>query len=64
MIAGKVQFEALAWAAVAVVAWAASAHFNVADTISEQMRSYEGWQLDELVVLIVFLSLAAFVVSC
>jgi diguanylate cyclase (GGDEF)-like protein len=64
MIAGKVQFEALAWAAVAVVAWAASAHFNVADTISELMRSYEGWQLDELVVLIVFLSLAAFVVSC
>ena len=63
MIEGRVQFEAAVWAAVAIVAWAASAHFNVANTIVEFARRHEEWQLDEFLTLIVFLSLGAFVTS-
>jgi diguanylate cyclase len=63
MIAGRAQFEALAWAAVAIVAWAASAHFNVANTIAEFAREHEDWQLDEFFTLIIFLGLAAFIAS-
>jgi diguanylate cyclase len=63
MIAGRAQFEALAWAAVAIVAWAASAHFNVANTITDFTRRHEEWQLDEFFTVVIFLSLAAFVAS-
>jgi diguanylate cyclase (GGDEF)-like protein len=60
---GRVQFEAAVWATVAVIAWAASAHFNVSNTIAEFTRRHEEWQLDEFFTLIVFLSIAAFVAS-
>ena len=40
-----------------------SAHFNVANTIAEFARRHEEWQLDEFFMLIVFLSVAAFVTS-
>ena len=63
MIAGRAQFEASAWAAVAIVAWAASAHFDVANTIADFAREHEDWQLDEFFTLIIFLGLAAFVAS-
>jgi len=63
MIAGRAQFEASAWAAVAIVAWAASAHFNVANTIADFARRHEEWQLDEFFTLVIFLGLAAFVAS-
>ncbi|HWL74770.1 MAG TPA: GGDEF domain-containing protein, partial [Burkholderiaceae bacterium] len=51
------------WAGVALVAWAASAHFNVANSIADFTHRHEDWQLDEVFTLIVFLSLAAFVTS-
>jgi len=63
VIVGRVQIETLAWAAVSIVAWAASAHFNVADTIANFARAHEEWQLDEFFTLVTFLSLAAFVSS-
>ena len=63
MVAGRIQFEASVWATVAVIAWAASAHFNVANIIVEFARQHEEWQLDEFLTLIVFLSVAAFVTS-
>ncbi len=63
MIAGRAQFEASAWAAVAIVAWAASAHFDVANTIGDFAQRHEEWQLDEFFTLIIFLGLAAFVAS-
>jgi diguanylate cyclase len=59
----RVQFEASVWATVAIVAWAGSAHFNVANTVAEFARRHEEWQLDEFFTLIVFLSVAAFVTS-
>src|SRR6185503_2806062 len=59
----RLQFEAAVWAMVAVVAWAASAHFNVANTVAEFTRRHEEWQLDEFFTLIVFLSIAAFIMS-
>jgi len=63
MVASRVQYEAPIWAGVALVAWAASAHFNVANSIAEFTQRHEAWQLDEVLTLIVFLSLAAFVTS-
>jgi diguanylate cyclase len=63
MIAGRAQFEISAWAAVAVIAWAASAHFNVANTIVDFARRHEEWQLDEFFTLIFFLGIAAFLAS-
>lgn len=63
MIAGRAQFEVSAWTAVAIVAWATSAHFNVANTIADFTRRHEEWQLDEFFTLVIFLSLAAFVAS-
>jgi diguanylate cyclase (GGDEF)-like protein len=63
MVMSRVQFEALAWAAIAIVAWAASAHFNVSNVIAEFAQKHEEWQLDEFFTLVVFLSLAAFVTS-
>jgi len=63
MIAGRAQFEASAWAAVAIVAWAASAHFDVANTIADFARRHEEWQLDEFFALVFFFGLAAFVAS-
>jgi diguanylate cyclase (GGDEF)-like protein len=63
MVATRVQFEASVWATVAVVAWATSAHFNVANTIADFTRRYEKWQLDEFFTLVIFLSLAAFAAS-
>jgi diguanylate cyclase (GGDEF)-like protein len=63
MVERRVQFEASVWAAVALVAWAASAYFNVANRIAEFAQRHEAWQLDEVFTLIVFLSVAAFVAS-
>ena len=63
MVVGRVQFEAAVWATVAVIAWAASAHFNVSNTIAQFTRRHEEWQLDEFFTLIIFLSIAAFVAS-
>ena len=63
MAVGRVQFEASVWATVAIVAWAASAHFDVGNTIVDFARRHEEWQLDEFFTLIIFLSLAAFVAS-
>jgi diguanylate cyclase (GGDEF)-like protein len=63
MTDSRVHFEASVWAMVAVVAWAASAHFNVANTVVEFTRRHEEWQLDEFFTLIVFLSVAAFITS-
>jgi diguanylate cyclase (GGDEF)-like protein len=63
MIAGRAQFEICVWATVAVIAWAASAHFNVANTIAEFASEHEDWQLDEFLTLIFFLGLAAFIAS-
>ena len=63
MTVGRVQFEASVWATVAIVAWAASAHYNVANTIADFTRRHEEWQLDEFFILVIFLSLAAFVAS-
>jgi diguanylate cyclase (GGDEF)-like protein len=59
----RLQFEAAVWAMVAVVAWAASAHFNVANTVAEFTRRHEEWQLDEFFTLIIFLGIAAFIMS-
>ena len=63
MVAERFHFEAAVWATVAIIAWAASAHFNVANVIVEFARQHEEWQLDEFLTLIVFLSMAAFVTS-
>jgi hypothetical protein len=63
MFAERVHFEASVWATVAIIAWAASAHFNVANTIVEFARQHEEWQLDEFLTLIFFLSTAAFLTS-
>jgi len=63
MVTGRVQFEASVWATVAVIAWAASAHFNVANTIFAFAKQHEEWQVDEFLTLVFFLSLAAFVTS-
>lgn len=57
------QFEAAVWATVAIIAWAASAHFSVANALFEFARQHEEWQLDEFFTLVIFLSLAAFVTS-
>jgi len=63
MISEKPQVQALAWTAVSIVAWATSAHFNVADTIAEFTRAHDRWQLDEFLTLVIFLSVSAFFVS-
>jgi diguanylate cyclase len=63
MISGRAQFEISVWATVAVVAWAASAHFNVANTIADFARAHEEWQLDEFFAVVFFLGFAAFVAS-
>ena len=59
----RMHFEATVWATIAVIAWGASAYFNVSETIAAFMRQHSEWQLDEFVTLVVFLSLAAFVTS-
>lgn len=48
---------------MSIVAWAASAHFNVANTIADFARAHERWQVDEFLTLVLFLSVSAFVVS-
>jgi diguanylate cyclase (GGDEF)-like protein len=63
MISGRAQFEVSVWATVAVIAWAASAHFNVANTIADFARAHEEWQLDEFFAVVFFLGFAAFVAS-
>jgi diguanylate cyclase (GGDEF)-like protein len=63
MVGGRAQFETCVWATVAVIAWAASAHFNVANTIGAFARKHEDWQIDEFFTLVVFLSIAAFIAS-
>lgn len=63
MISERPRIEILAWAAVTIVAWAASAHFHVADTIGEFARAFEPWQLDEFLTLSQLLSVSALIVS-
>lgn len=63
MDADRVRFEASVWAMVAIIAWAASAHFHVANTIADFAKRHEKWQLDEFFTLVLFLSMAAFITS-
>ena len=60
---GRTHFEATVWATVAIIAWATSAHFNVANIIADFTRSHETWQLDEFFTIAAFLGVAAFVSS-
>lgn len=59
----RLEFETAVWGTVAVIAWAISAHFNVANMVENFARQHEEWQIDEFFVLVFFLSVAAFVSS-
>jgi diguanylate cyclase (GGDEF)-like protein len=61
MTEDRFRFEAAVWATVAVLAWAASAYFNVAHTISSFMRQHEEWRLEDFFTVVVFLGIAAFI---
>jgi diguanylate cyclase (GGDEF)-like protein len=63
MTIGRTHFEATVWATVAIIAWAASARFNVANIIADFTRRHEAWQLDELFTIAALLGAAAFVSS-
>ena len=59
----RMYFETAVWATIAVVAWTTSSYFNVSDTIAVFMMEHAEWQLDELITLVFFLSVAAFITS-
>ena len=59
----RLYFETAVWATVAVLAWVTSSYFNVSDTIAAFISAHPGWQLDEAVTLVVFMSIAAFITS-
>ncbi|MBC7858858.1 MAG: GGDEF domain-containing protein [Burkholderiaceae bacterium] len=59
----RMHFETAAWATIAVLAWATSSYFNVSETIAAFIRDHAAWQLDEMVTLVVFLSVSAFITS-
>ncbi len=60
---GRFHLEVAAWAAITVLAWAISAHFNVFDMLVAFSREHERWQIDEAFLLILFVSIASFAAS-
>jgi diguanylate cyclase (GGDEF)-like protein len=63
MHTARVKLEVAAWTAVAIVAWATSAYFNVSNMLLDFVQRHEEWQLDELLTLVFLLGVVAFLVS-
>jgi len=63
IIAERFHLEVAAWAAIAVTAWAISAHYSVFEFIVAFSRRHERWQVDEAFTLIIVVSVTSFAAS-